>query len=733
MPTRIRPYRPGYGDNPTSAEPGDPPDGYVCEGILRPCIEPMTGTDYECLPKATCGLMTNVPYTDLTTLKDDLILPALMDSCDEQFDPQDGSIRIDLWAALQRAGLDTGIDTGCDFPYVQNNSDASSEGDFPIESESSIQPKYCPGYMDPVIVPFPSIGDGAEIDDEIPSSEDDSSSGEEDEFEHPFKARVNPLNPGELQVGFLRPRWEDKMLIADQTDDSASVIDFPAVETIVLDFTAWYVYYDVYKTTAGPWKADLEKTNIWPPPCCETAPHAVDDKTYTGNIQILIGYADTNDGLNYTWQQHMYESPTLQQSDIRGQFEAWYIDDGFVRIDGGAVEAFTGGGAVVPQTFDLAVDTDIWVEVVSTHGTSTSIAVTPAFVTGAFPGLYKDVNCTTTNFNFLIGTISGNSYHPAHKGKIDIDNTLFMFDCGTGDPEEFMAALCTTGGSDEPRVMFFSAESTYEHATTVGDQTNGQVQLYHGFSYAWDIRGGGTESLTAETEYNWFGLGEDSGDDFVDIGGSAGSTLDASTEIGGGSLTLLSRHLDWKWDHGILQQWDWTDADFGAAIEGGENITFDYTPGAGAVPGPASEATIVINSRGGLKEIDATEKFQVVTGDADPSAYGSGWAKIQGYKLQHEFIWGHVETFDITAGDSLTIAAGANIKVDYAAGTATISSDPDAGGAHTSVSVITDIQLTGSGAGLALQIKRTDMEVVNPVPDVAGWTDVTGWAVTVCP
>ena len=36
MPTRIKPDRVGY-------------EGYDCIGILRPCIEPMTGTEFECL------------------------------------------------------------------------------------------------------------------------------------------------------------------------------------------------------------------------------------------------------------------------------------------------------------------------------------------------------------------------------------------------------------------------------------------------------------------------------------------------------------------------------------------------------------------------------------------------------------------------------------------------------------------------------------------------------------
>lgn len=742
MPTRIPPYRDGYGDNPGSAAPGDPPDGYFCVGILRPCIEPMTGTDFECLPKATCKLMTNVPYHDLTALKADIELPVLMESCDERFDPLDGSLRIDLWGALQRTGLDSGIDTGCSYPYISNTSSPMSEGEFPMESESSVQIQYCPGYMDPIIVPFPSIGDGSEIDNEIPSDESEESSGEEDDFEHPFKSRVKPDNPGIIQVGYLRPRFEDHIVVVDQTSDSNIGINFPDVEEIAVSTSAWYIYYDIFKYDAGgggngTWVARLEKTNIWPPPCCTedgepgVMPYPPGSgqttgiyNTYTGNIVRLIGYADTNDGVNYTWQQHMYENPTEHPVDPRGQFEAWYVNDGQVYIDGGGVSGFGFGGAVSGNTFDLGQTTDIWVECISTHGSTASIAVTSALQSGTYPGFMEEVDCTTTNFNFLIGQIQGDLYHPAHKGTLEIDNTLFMYDCGAS-LEEYMAGLCATGGSDQPRVMFFSDDSPDDHKAAVG--LNSNPVLYHGHSFAWDIDGGGTYALESGSEYIWYGIIDSDIDDTVDIAGVAGAALTDAQENGTGSFTLTPLELDWYFDHGICQRFDNEDVLEGIQVKAGDNVWIDFANNLGA------DSVATIHSRGGLDEDSDAQAFDV-TG-VPGSGFGTGSATITSKKFDWDFVFGHVDEWAVGAGTtSLQIVGGTNVEVDYVGGVATINADTGGGAAHTSVEVVVDLQITGSGAGLVLQMKKRTMEVVNPEAEVGlTWDNVPGWVATVCP
>lgn len=166
MPTRIKAGRPGYGNRldlptPPPAQPDDPPDGYYCIGILRPCIEPMLGTEFDCLPKSVQGQITNTPYDDLTDLKTDGPLQTAIATCNDAYDPLNGGVFIDLWGALKRKGLDSGISTGCSYPYLSNDTIPSGPNDFPIEAESSLQVQYDPGYLEPPIVILPRGGEGS--------------------------------------------------------------------------------------------------------------------------------------------------------------------------------------------------------------------------------------------------------------------------------------------------------------------------------------------------------------------------------------------------------------------------------------------------------------------------------------------------------------------------------------------------------------------------------------------
>lgn len=769
MPTRIKPDRIGY-------------EGYTCVGILRPCIEPMTGTEFECLPKATRKLVTNVPYEDLTGLKDDPETISNIESCDEQFDPQNDGLRIDLWNAFRRNGLSHFINQSCVYPYIPNTNEPASEGDFPIDAESALQVVYDPGFMDPVVIPFPSIGDGAELDDEIPSSSEDSSGsseGETDEFEHPFKARVKPEDAKTIQVGYLRPRWKDSILVngpGDPTDDiyasvgQSTKLEFNTVEEITLNNTDYYIYYDIYMQSApstdpAVWVAKLEKSYTWPPP--EGLPGALNDAYRVGNILQLIGYAAYDAILDgYVWYQHMYESPTVAPIDPRGQFEAWYIDDGYVQIDSGVVETFNGDSAVVNLSkaiFDLSLSQDIWVEIVVTGGEVTDVTITPDLQYGSYPGLYDPAgDCITYRFNYLIGSTNGTVYTPAHKGKLHIDNTLFQHI--TSMPNGFYIP-CDALAPDSDKLRLMAFHESY-HQYFVGDENNSQ--LYNGYSFLLEVRGGGIRSLEPIQEYKWYGLTEDLEEDLLDISGVDG-VIDCNAEAGSGSGSILGKKIDRWWDYGIVQRFDINDADFGVDIEAGDNVWISYTAGAAAVPpGAATPASIKINSRGGADDAGPViEKFQTVSG-VPGSDFGLGSVTLQGRQLTRELCYGHVEQFDFANGDSLQIVAGANIKIGYVAGVATISA-PDPGGSpcvedsikysttpclHLDgdelnptdwkfygksggakgwiqaelITVVTDVTLDASNI---LQITKRDCRVFDL--QTGSTQPATGWAVTACP
>ncbi len=484
----------------------------------------------------------------------------------------------------------------------------------------------------------------------------------------------------------------------------------------------------------------------------------------------------------------MYENPTEQQIDPRGQFEAWYIDDGYVWINDGSVACFEGSGDVTGGAFALGSPLDIWVEVVSTHGEATSVSVTTSLQSGTYPGLVDFVDCSTTNFNFLIGSISGNTYVPGHKGRLDIDTTLFMYDGGS-TLEEFMLWECTgdggVGGSDEPRLMMFSDDSTSPHQYDVGLDTNDQ--LYHGYSFGLDIEGGAIQSLDSEQEYNWYGKNVDGGpDDFFDISGVNGTALSDNAEEGSGSVSLLSQSMEWDFDYGLCQDFPETnfdDSDFPVTIEAGDNIWIEYSAGAAAVgEGEPTPASAKIHGRGGWTDGPTTKQLIAVDGTAG-TAYGTGEASVTSNAFTWDIAYGHVVNdppgLKIDNGtEKFILKAGENVQIDYEkvgdVGTATIKAkgevpcvedsleydastgclqfvndeqDPgawkfygtDSGGLKADkgykqasyVDVITSIQLNPSTN--ILEFKKTQFRVFDIQPEDASFTPVPNWAVTACP
>jgi hypothetical protein len=103
---RIKPNRPGY-------------NGFSCEGITYNIIEDIECFDnkYKQLPPRSRATVTNVPsnelhYRAISRLQGDWWLQQIVDSCDQDFDPFDGTF-VDLYTAFIRRGIGNIIKIEC--------------------------------------------------------------------------------------------------------------------------------------------------------------------------------------------------------------------------------------------------------------------------------------------------------------------------------------------------------------------------------------------------------------------------------------------------------------------------------------------------------------------------------------------------------------------------------------------------------------------------------------------
>jgi hypothetical protein len=262
-----------------------------------------------------------------------------------------------------------------------------------------------------------------------PGSTSNSLSGESTLFMHPFMGQV--VSETSISIGRLRAdadyKFKDSITITDPEDDTIQAISYPAEEIIALDTTYdYYVYYDIHKGSTQ-WESTLKKSKVWPPEDPGTLA-----KPSAGNIIKLLGFAkhtyDAVEDVNsYIWGQEMFDCPFEVTSSIRGEFSPIYELDGSVTILEGTVETFNNNSATISGgTYDLSIDTDIWVRVQSTASAGTPVVGITGLYSGGFPGKYTSVSDTVKNFNYLIGEVRSGTYTPAHEGKIQIDNTMLM-------------------------------------------------------------------------------------------------------------------------------------------------------------------------------------------------------------------------------------------------------------------------------------------------------------------
>jgi len=369
--------------------------------------------------------------------------------------------------------------------------------------------------------------------------------------DHPFKSRMK-ADGTTVEVGYLRPDWKDSISIEDPDTDGIVALQFPLVEEITLDTTDYYIYYDASKGSGG-WTVSLKKSATWPPV------HSV------GNVLIQVGFAefDAPSG-SYVWRQHQHDCPREPVQSIRGEFEPWYSEDGSVTIASGSVETFNNNSAVIAGgTYPLAVDTEIWVTLVSTRSAGTPSVTINGLNSGVFPGMFVIVPPTEENYNFKIGEIASGIYIPSHKGKLEIDNTLLQ----PLISDDYSAA------TDQVRMMAFHGDQE----TDVGDTSNDL--LIEAEFLEVHVRGGGVEQLIESTEVKFYGLTDNS----IDVEMMAVSGEDGSVSgYGYGSISLTPQDLDYETDHGLVQQIDFSDG-YVAKIEAGDNVQIDYADGVATI------------------------------------------------------------------------------------------------------------------------------------------------------
>lgn len=559
------------------------------------------------------------------------------------------------------------------------------------------------------------------------------------DFKHPFKSRIDLVDPLWVEVGYLRDPllaypWKDYITIQDPRNDKNEVIEFPDVEYIELDgANSFHIYYDIYLDyLTDVWVAILEKSTTWPPTQDTPGPTG----TSTGNIVRHIGYAEW-DILNekYIWYQYMFEDPTEHQVDPRGEFEAWYNDDGFVTIAAGTAVTFNGDSVTTEETkYDLATDIDIWIQCESTHSPGDPSVEITGLITGTYPGFFQDMGEETKRFNYLIGQITGYEYVPCHKGRLHIDNTLLT--------PHIEPAYCSD--IDSPRMMLFHDDQV----TSVGNVLNDKL-LYAEFVEL-QVRGGGVQHLIEGSTVEFYGLTET--DTYAPV------TYDGvdGTDFGEGSFTVLAISRNYEWDHGLVQQFEAASPTNDLYVSGGANIQINWMAG-----------NATISSRGGVTDDSDADTFGV--DGVDGTVFGTGSATITAQNFDWDFIDGHTNAWAVATGTaSLQIAAGNNIKINYLLGVATISA-PDPGGSPCvedsieysttpclhlvgdedapldwkfygksggakgwiqaeTITVITDIQLVGTD----LQIKTRQCRVFD-LQTESTLTTITGWATTACP
>jgi hypothetical protein len=400
--------------------------------------------------------------------------------------------------------------------------------------------------------------------------------------DHPFKARVKVDEEGVptsvIEVGYLRPSWKDSFTIDDDPEtDKETAIEYDTVEEITLDTEAphksYYVYYRLYKFDPK-WLSYLEKSEVWPP---------VGDPVNVGNIIVQVGYAAWNsESERYNWYQHLRSCPTLTPASIRGEFEAWYEEDGNVTISKGAVSTFNNDTAEVAEaTYPLNASIHIWVEILSAPSAGTpDVTIQTTLVTGAsFPGKFQ--NTDPKKFNFKIGEISDGIYTPHHTGRLDIDNTLLM----PLIEDEYTAA------ENQPRML----EVHDDQETEVGDDSNDKLLDLKRLNV--EIRGGGVRKMYEDTKIEFYGQTKDESEvELVETTGVDGDDFEE------GSITFTPKNYTYKYDHGLQQDVLLEDIS-PSTIEAGDKIRIEFAGKTATINAPIYE---------GLQWLDIQNDTQIV-------------------------------------------------------------------------------------------------------------------------
>jgi len=353
---------------------------------------------------------------------------------------------------------------------------------------------------------------------------------EEDGLRHPFKGVVSG-EVGAWQIAIAPDRadadYEFKDIISIQDPRDHLAVSIPKTIGEYVDITEdSYVFYDIYLSGAvgnEEWFADLDTSTTWPP------------TVEPDHIYKQVGYADYQTSA-VVWGQEMFECPTEQPAEVRGDFYPTYVQDK-VYIAAGSVRTWEDNTeySVNRNVFPLDTATDIWIEITSSKTTGEpSISVNSTIQSGSFPGKYQGSNATGV-YCYQLGEITADGiYLPYHTGSLDLDNTLLhtdiLSDVGDADPDGVIGS----------RVLYLG--NTHKSGGIVNVGFTDNDLLLSGSVYNQFLRGGSFNKIDQETELKFRGLTQDSSQETV------GWTVAA------GEVALSGYPVSGVFERGLAQQ-----------------------------------------------------------------------------------------------------------------------------------------------------------------------------------